>query len=162
MARLVADWKHEDFFSLDEANEVAVKKILAGIMKVKYMAMDTATEGLGNRTHYAKGQPGIQPYDPEVVKQLTDSPDESPHIACTISACMVTWKPSASKNNGYIRNTCAKYLKSWDMTQVRKAGGIDPKVDMGAQHLTLSNMSSLTALLVELVYQLRTQQDPKK
>lgn len=62
---------------------------------------------------------------------------------------MVKWRPSSSPNVDYIMNGCTKYLEAWDVNVERKAGGFNPLIDLGAQHFTLTNMSSLLRLICE-------------
>ena len=70
-------------------------------------------------------------------------------LTMTISAMLVAWRPCSVLNQDYILTTCRKYVDQWDCNIERKAGGLDSSIDMAQQHLTLTNMSSLLALIAE-------------
>ena len=56
-------------------------------------------------------------------------------------------------NEGYIEHWASQNLKNWDKSIERKGGNPDASVDWRSQHFALTNMSSLTALLAQVVYQ---------
>ena len=74
--------------------------------------------------------------------------------AFTISGCLVKWRQEGKVyNTGYIEHWAQNRLEQWDMSIERKAGGLDQDIIMSGQHLTLSNMSSLLALIATVVKQ---------
>ena len=78
-------------------------------------------------------------------------------FATVISGCHVKWATTTVLNTGYIMEAGAKMVASWDSSVERRAGGFDGKSSPSGQHFTLSNMSSLMALLMEVVYHYKHQ-----
>ena len=67
-------------------------------------------------------------------------------FATVISGCHVKWATTTILNKGYIMEA------SWDSSVDRRAGGYDNGAAPSAQEFTFSNMSSMMALLMEVVY----------
>ena len=73
-------------------------------------------------------------------------------FATVISGCHVKWAMTTVLNKGYIMEAGTKMVASWDPSMERRASGFDIEVSPNAQEFTSSNMSSLMALLMEVVY----------
>ena len=71
-----------------------------------------------------------------------------------INGAMVRWfAPGKLINEGYIEHWANNNLRQWDTSVERKGGNADASVDWGAQHFALTNMSSLSAMLAQVVYE---------
>ena len=165
MADASSEWKHSDFFALSEADEIVLKKQIAQCLGVRY-ANVKQDKPLSESTY------GVTPFSKDAVesalgnldtaqKALSTNPQDPALLAaekaasvmvCTISGLLVRWKPLKPANVGYILEWGERKLEAWDPAIERRAGGLDNKVPWEAQHLTLSNSSSLLALIVEIVY----------
>ena len=73
-------------------------------------------------------------------------------FATVISGCHVKWATTTVLSTGYIMEAGAKMVASWDSSVERRASGFDVNSAPSAQEFTLPNMSSLMALLMEVVY----------
>ena len=79
-------------------------------------------------------------------KTMCDTAPSTQECATVISGCHVKWATTTVLNKGYIMEA------SWDSSVDRRAGGYDNGAAPSAQEFTLSNMSSMMALLTEVVY----------
>ena len=61
-------------------------------------------------------------------------------------------KPTKAPNRGYCVEWAERNLNRWERFIERRAGGVNPQIAYSAQHFTLTNMSSLTAMLAATVY----------
>ena len=73
-------------------------------------------------------------------------------FATFISGCHVKWATTNVLNKGYIVEAGTTMVASWDSSVERRAGGYDSGAAPIVQEFTLSNMSAMMALLMEVVY----------
>ena len=144
------DWKFEDFFKLSPTEEHNLKKTLAFYLTLQYEIVN-----LGQPT--AVPIDGVPAYRPEAIADLhkkclnaavAGTPPPDPTVATVISALFVKWcAPGKVFNVGYVGDWISKNAATWDRLIERRAGGLQSRTSYAAQHLTLSNQSSLCGLI---------------
>ena len=157
------NWKREDFFQMTRSDIHTMKLRLAACMKVNYCRA-RSDKPMG---YSFQGIPGMTATDlknlhTELTAMLanpTTSATEKARKAkddfskaTVISGCHVLWAPTSVLNKGYIMDKGLEMVKNWDASIERRAGGYDPEVDPAGQEFVCTNMSSLLALCMEVVY----------
>ena len=160
---MASDWNREDFFNLAPSDIHKLKIQLAQHCDINYAAccqdkdMGASFNGVLGLT--AEKLKNFANAMQEMMCDTDLSTQEQSRIlleeytfATVISGCHVKWATTTVLNKGYIMEAGAKMVASWDPSVERRAGGFDIEVPPSAQEFTLSNMSSLMALLMEVMY----------
>ena len=161
-----AEWEWHHFFDMTESQVQTVKKQLAIACGVNYcdkgqdkpMGCDVSGVSGLNRDKLDEKVREMQAIMTDSSKSFDSKAKdlrEKCVFATVISGCHVKWTTSSTTNRGYIENQCREFVKNWDMSVERRAGGYDPEARPSAQEFTVSNMSSLLALFAEVVYHLK-------
>jgi hypothetical protein len=157
------EWQFEDFFMLNEEEELKIKRQLAVQMRLRYADKVTICGG----PPFAVSVAGISPYDEDKVKQrfeeyilakeanAFDEREGSQFMALTLNACQIAWRPAVRVNVGYVKWWAETKLEHWDANIERRAGGVNANLPWSAQSFFLTNMSSLYALLATIVMHLQ-------
>ena len=163
------EWAFEDFFTMDPIHEHSVKIGIAKHLKIQY---DTVNP----EEPMAKSVNGVPAYDAAQTEALQqeymDLVEAHPRqtgaerddtaktlkdkatAARVISGCLVKWRiPGKTQNIGYIKKWASTHLQDWDTSIERRAGGLNMSDKYNAQHLTLTNQSSLLAMIATFVEQ---------
>lgn len=161
---MAAEWKFVDFFRITAGDEITLKKQLAQALDIRYGAVKQDKP-------FAHDVAGVSPYDVgkvqaaltkvrELREKVAGNPDNSQVarefkqsccMAVVVSGCLVNWSPVKPPNVGYIKHWAENKLPGWDATLERKAAGIDSSVQLESQHLSITSMSSLLALMAQTV-----------
>jgi hypothetical protein len=168
----IKDWDRDDIFYLDNLQETNIKKALAHHLQCQY---DTVQHDQAGVAHpIAEVVDKVDPYDPEKIraehKKFMDigknaksqtafdnalrERQDSGSVSTVINACLVDWLPPGKKYDiGYIGHFRHDKLPEWSTHIERTAGGLQHEIRYNAQHLAVTNMSSLMAMISEVVYQ---------
>ena len=165
---MASDWSREDFFHLTSTDIHKLKLQLAQKCDIHYGVCNQEKD-MGFTSNGVMGLKAAALMDrvKAVQETMGDNTLSAQHkssklldehtFATVISGCHVKWATTTVLNTGYIMEAGAKMVASWDSSVERRAGGFDAKTTPSAQEFTLSNMSSLMALLMEVVYHYKHQ-----
>ena len=160
-------WVFEDFFTMDPIQEHSLKLGIAKHLKIQYDTVNLSGP-------IAKSVNGVPAYDAAqtetLQKEYMDLVEAHPRqkgaerddtaktlkdkatAARVISGCLVKWRiPGKTHNIGYIKKWASTHLQDWDTSIERRAGGLNMSDKYNAQHLTLTNQSSLLAMIATFV-----------
>ena len=161
----VKNYEYGDFFDFNSADEVRTKKQLASWIGVRY-------GNCNQKQCFAEPFASTPAYTVEAItaakntyaEKLVESallPAGAPMpmleaastMACTVSGCLIRWRPLVAVNRGYVEACRAKYVQSgkWDCSIERRAvlSGDDPAY----MHLTVTGSSTALALIAQVVYE---------
>ena len=158
-----ASWRREDFFDMSATDIHRVKMALATKMEVNYCTARTdkpmgySIQGIEGMT--AKALQELHTSFKEMMADPnTAAADKARKSkgeftkATVISGCHVHWSATSVLNKGYIMDKGLEMVNQWDSSIERRAGGYDPEIDPAGQEFACTNMSSLLALCMEVVY----------
>ena len=138
----VFQWRFEDFFSLDAAGEINLKKRMAELLGLRWGLHKSS----GVEERWANAHGGVPAWNPQALQKayleyketLRDDTMEEPTkqqaindkkcMAIMVTGLQIRWITPSIKNIGYIKEWREKHLLSWDVSVERRAGGIDEKV----------------------------------
>jgi hypothetical protein len=165
---MIPGWERDDIYSIHHGQEANIKLGIATLLQCQY---DTVGEGV---LPTADTVDHIAPYTPEIIKNghkhfwdigknaktaatmLTaeKAREDNGSVSTVINANMIDWLPPGKQYDvGYIGQFHEEKLPEWNIHIERTAGGLQSEVKYNAQHLAVTNMSSLMAMISEVVYQ---------
>ena len=109
-----AAWTKTNFFTIGSAEEHTLKIRLAQHLGLRYA-------NCNQEKPFAEDYGGVSAFNPDRVIEGIKAKEDNVVLSMTISAMMISWKPSSLLNQDYILNTCTKYVDNWDMAVERKA-----------------------------------------
>ena len=154
------EWNFRDFFNLNSADEHLLKKALALHFKIRYDSTGMG-EPVANAPPYKPDDMTKKKKHAEILTSLGEAGTsgkqkevlENSLMATVINGCLVKWNmPGKNINTGYIESWAQKNLGQWDRSIERCAGGLYPCFDFAAQHLVVSNASSMYAMIATVVH----------
>ena len=155
-----AQWTREKFLEMTVAEETIIKKELATHLGLSYNGMNQENKKIASNVS------SIPQYDPDIVKKMAESMAtgkpklEDTTYTTVVNGCLVNWHLDHGKYNaGYVYGEkIQQMVKDWDVNVERRGGGYQHAAKFDAQYFALTNMSSLAAMLSEVVYEWKTSQ----
>jgi len=141
-------WQLADFFSLLEAEEVQLKKLIAQKLGIRYG--DTNQD-----KPFAEACGGIQPYTTDRIAKSratyhavlhnellrgdvrTITLERHCNVSLIVSGCLVKWKPLQVVNDGYVVRWMRVNVAKWDSSTDRLAALSDNPLSIGTQWFRL-------------------------
>ena len=166
-AGAIPEWEHEDVFYLNGEQEINIKLALAAHLQCQYDTVALACL-------VAQTVDGVTSYDPDTIKAAhkifmdigknvksatafetaLSHRQETGSVSTVINGCFIDWLPPGKRYDiGYIEQFRHEKLEEWSVHVERTAGGLQPEVPYSAQHLAVTNMSSLMAMISDIVHQ---------